>query len=355
MVLSLALLFISCLVMSFFEERLKQRDKIIFCLLLGLGMICVAGMRAVGSTPDTDVYELMYYGKTNVILAKATEPTFTAIASVLNDMSLSVNALFFAYAIISVPIHFAAFWKLSKLPLLTITVYLSYYFMMHEMVQIRVGVAAGLFLLAVYYYVEKRKKMALLFILIAVSFHYSAAAGLIIFLLNDKISRWQKVILYSIIPVGLVIFIAHIDLSRIIPESIVGTKLAIYREMRDKGIEENQAGMPLKYNVLIWMNMVLYYICIIYKDFLTRHCKYVPIAIKLQAVGFFFLLYLSGVSAVLGSRMCDFFSIVSIILWTASVYAFSPLIVGKIVSNLISTFRFVTSIVAYALALLWMH
>ena len=209
MVLSLALLFISCLVMSFFEERLKQRDKIIFCLLLGLGMICVAGMRAVGSTPDTDVYELMYYGKTNVILAKATEPTFTAIASVLNDMSLSVNALFFTYAVISVPIHFAAFWKLSKLPLLTITIYLSYYFMMHEMVQIRVGVAAGLFLLAVYYYVEKRKKMALLFILIAVSFHYSAAAGLIIFLLNDKISRWQKVILYSIIPVGLVIFIAH--------------------------------------------------------------------------------------------------------------------------------------------------
>jgi hypothetical protein len=33
--------------------------------------------------------------------------------------------------------------------------------MMHEMVQIRAGVAAGLFLWAIYYYVEKRKLLAL--------------------------------------------------------------------------------------------------------------------------------------------------------------------------------------------------
>ena len=51
--------------------------------------------------------------------------------------------------------------------------------------------------------------------------------------------------------------------------------------------------------------------------------------------------------------MNDFFSIASIILWSASIYAFYPRIVGIAISNFISTFRFVSSVIAYALALLF--
>ncbi len=85
-----------------------------------------------------------------------------------------------------------------------------------------------------------------------------------------------------------------------------------------------------------------------------KHCKYVNIAIKIQAVAFIFLLYFNGVSKVLGNRMNDYLSIVNIILWTASVYAFAPRIFSKIINNTISLFRFVTSMIAYALSLLWM-
>lgn len=354
MVLSLVLLFISCLFLSFYEERLRQRDKMIFYVLIGVGMIFIAGLRAVGSTPDTESYELMYYGKTPAILAKATEPTFTAIASILNSLSLGVNSLFFTYAIISIPIHLGAFWKISKMPLLTLTIYVSYYYMMHEMVQIRAGVAAGLFLWAIYYYVEKKKKwVALSFVLLGTTFHYSAAVGLVIFFLRDKFPLWQKILLYAIVPVGMVVYFTHIDISRIIPDEVIGTKLALYREMRDKGVEDEQAGWPLEINILIWMNIILYYASIFYSEYLMKHCKYVNIAIKLQAVGFIFLLYFNGVSKVLGNRMNDYFSIVTIILWTASVYAFSPRLVSKLISNTISILRFVTSAAAYALSLLF--
>ena len=353
MVPSLVLLFMSCFFLSFFEERLRQRDKIIFYILIGVCMIFIAGLRAFGSTPDTESYELMYYGKVPALLAKATEPTFTAIASILNSMSLGVNSLFFAYAIISVPIHLGAFWKLSKMPLLTLTIYVSYYYMMHEMVQIRAGVAAGLFLWAIYYYVEKRKGLALLFILLGTTFHYSAAAGLVIFFLRDKLPLWQKILLYAIIPIGLVVYFTRIDILRVIPDEILGTKLLLYREMRDKGIEDEQAGWPLEINILIWMNFILYYASIFYSEYLMKHCKYVNVAIKLQAVGFIFLLFFNGVSKVLGNRMNDYFSVVTIILWTASVYAFAPRIAGRIVNNIISFIRFVTSAAAYALSLLF--
>ena len=354
MVPSLVLLFISCLFLSFFEERLRQRDKIIFYVLIGVCMIFIAGLRAVGSTPDTESYEKMYYGNMPDILAKATEPTFTAISSILNSMSLGVNSLFFVYAIISVPIHLGAFWKLSKMPLLTLTIYVSYYFMMHEMVQIRAGVAAGLFLWAIYYYVERRKALALLFILLGTTFHYSAAAGLVIFFLRDKFPLWQKILLYAIVPIGLVVYFTRIDISRIIPDDMLGTKILLYRDLRDRGIEDEHAGWPLEINILIWMNFILYYASIFYSEHLMKHCKYVNVAIKLQAVGFIFLLFFNGMSKVLGNRMNDYFSVVTIILWTASVYAFYPRFFSKIISNIISSFRFVTSMIAYALSLLWM-
>jgi hypothetical protein len=87
---------------------------------------------------------------------------------------------------------------------------------------------------------------------------------------------------------------------------------------------------------------------------LVKHFKYTSVAIKLQGVGFGFLFFANALSQVVGNRMNDYFSVASILLWTASVYAFTPYIVGKIVNNAISTVRFVTSVLAYGLALLYM-
>lgn len=354
MVLSLILLFLICLSLSFIEERLRSFDRIILYGVLAIAMILIAGLREVGSTPDTDVYCDMYYGKYSKVLESVTEPSFTFISNILNSFSLSVTSLFLTYAIISTVIHLSFFWKFSKFPFLTLTIYISYYYMMHDMVQIRAGVAAGLFLWAIYYYAESKKKIALIFILIGILFHYSATAGLVIFLFSQKLPKWQRILLYAIIPVGFVAYFTNIDIYYIIPEELGGAKLMIYREMREKGLEDEVAGWPLEINILIWMNIVLYCASIYYHEFLTKQCRLVPIAIKVQAAGFFCLFFLNGVSKVLGNRLNDYFSIVSIILWTVSVYAFYPRLISKIISNLISTVRFVTSMLAYALSLYFM-
>ena len=62
MVISLTLIFLASLILSFFEERLEERDKKWLYVILGVAMILVSGMRDVHSTPDSDHYELMYYG-----------------------------------------------------------------------------------------------------------------------------------------------------------------------------------------------------------------------------------------------------------------------------------------------------
>lgn len=353
MVLSLALLFTACMISSFWEERFLQRDKIILYVIFGIAMILIAGLREVGYTPDSLEYENMYYGTGNIIIRKTSEPSFLFISEFLRNLSLGVNALFLTYATISIAVHLPILWKLSRMPLLTLTIYISYYYMMQEIVQMRAGVAAGFFLWAIYYYVEKRKAMTLGCILLGTFFHYSAAAGLLLFVMRDQLPQWEKIVLYLLIPVGLVFYFVDIDLSRLIPEQIGGDKLEAYRSLKDRGIEDDYAGWPLRNNILIWMNMVLYTASIYYSELLAKHCKYVIIAIKVQALGFCFLFFAHGLSAVLGNRMNDFFSIASIILWSASIYAFYPRIVGVAISNFISTFRFVSSVIAYALALLF--
>ncbi|MBR1932365.1 MAG: EpsG family protein [Prevotella sp.] len=352
MVIALVLLFATTLSLSFIEDRLSERDKKVLYAILGFAMILIAGLREVGSTPDSEDYELMYYGKTNKILEAATEPSFALISSFLNSFSLGVNALFLTYALISIPIHLSAFTRLSKLPFLTLTIYISYYFMMHDMVQIRCSVAAALFLWAIYFHTERKEKQALVCILTGIFFHYSATVGLLLFLTKSNIPKWQTYILYLIVPIGLIAYFTNLDISYLVPDEFGGAKLASYRNLKDKGIEDLQAGIRFERNPLIWMNIILYYCCIYFKDSLTKCCKYVPVAIQVQALAFCFLFFIKGFSMVVGNRLNDYFSIASIILWTASVYAFYPQIAGKIISNIISSARFVASILIYALSLL---
>ena len=352
MVISLILLFFTCLSLSFIEDRLTARDKVMIYLILGVAMILIAGLREVGSTPDTIAYEGMYYAKGSKLALMLREPSFNLIVSVLNSFSLGVSALFITYALISVPIHLSALWRMSKFPLLILTIYISYYYMMHEMVQIRCGVASGLFLWAIYYYVENKKKYTLLFILLGTFFHYSAIAGLVIFLFNDKLPQWQRMVLYSLVPIGLAVYFTHFDISIFVPDELGGQRLQKYRELKEQGLEDEQAGWMLETHILIWMNIVLYYASIYYHDYLAKHFKYTIIAIKLQAVGLCFLFFANGLSSVLGNRMNDYFSVVSILLWTGAVYAFQPIFISKIISNVLSTFRFISSILWYALALL---
>jgi len=354
MVINLCLLFIFSSFFALVEGRIAKKEKILLYCIMGVVMILIAGFRDIGSTPDTEAYEDMYLGLYSDILEDITEPSFTLISSALKFFSFSVTSLFLVYAFISVFVHLTVFWKISNLPLMTLLIYLSYYYMMHDLVQIRAGVASALFLWSLYFYVERKKWYSLAFILLGTFFHYSGIVGLTIFLLTDRIEKWHKYVLYSLVPIGLVAYFIGLDLSFLVPEYMGGDKLVFYRDMKDSGLENDLAGWPIQVNVSIWMNIVLFYACIYYHDFLKPDCKYLTIAIKVQAIGFCCLFFLHGVSAVLGNRLNDYFSVASILLWTYSVRGFVPIIAGKIVNILICAIRFVLSMLFYALSLLFM-
>lgn len=350
MVISLIILFLICMSLSLIEERLRDRDKKVLYVLVGVMMILIAGLREPGSTPDSETYEEMYNGTYNEVLQDITEPSFTFISFVLNSMSLGVNALFLTYALISVTIHMAALWKFSKLPFMTLTIYVSFFYMMHDMVQIRCSVASGLFIWAMYFYNQHKKLYTFYCILAGILFHYSAATGFVIFLLDFKIRRWEKIAMYLLIPVGIVAY-SHLDISSFIPESIGGEKLIAYRKLKDMGLDEEQGGYPLKYHLVIWLNFVVFYAALFYEKYLSEKSNYMVLAIKVQAVGFCCLFFLNGVTMILSSRLNSYFSVASILLWTSATYLFAPLQVGKIINSVINFIRFITSMLFFALSL----
>ena len=57
MAISLVILFIICITLSFYEERFIKRDKVIICVLIGIALIFIAGTRGIYDTPDSWEYE----------------------------------------------------------------------------------------------------------------------------------------------------------------------------------------------------------------------------------------------------------------------------------------------------------
>lgn len=350
MEISLVLVFFTTLLLSYYEEQLSKRTALILYVAVGVALVLLAGLREVGSTPDTEAYEDMFTGKYEAITEAITEPSFLIISDILNNMSLGINSLFFTYAIISISIHLSAFRKFSKLPFMTLAIYISFYYMMHDLVQIRAGVASGLFIWAMYFLYEGRRKLSVLFVIIGIFFHYSAAVGFAIFLFKNRMHTWEKNIMYAIIPFGLVAYFINLDISCLIPDGLGGAKLEYYRELKEYGVDEDQAGYPLKYHVVIWLNIFMYFLSLYYHDYLTTKVKYATIALKTQALAFACLFFLNGVSSVLATRLNNYFSVASIFLWSSFVYLFTPLYVGKIINACLSAFRFVVSALFFALS-----
>jgi hypothetical protein len=107
--------------------------------------ILIAGLRPIGLDRDSINYAELIQSTVDVNLLDK-EPAFWIIKR-FNDIFFfgNIHTFFLIFATLGVSIKFLAIKRLSKLPLLSLIAYLSLYFILHEMTQIRAGVAAGLF------------------------------------------------------------------------------------------------------------------------------------------------------------------------------------------------------------------
>ena len=225
----------------------------------------IAGFRPVGLDRDSENYAraVQSFIITHNYNFITIEPSFYLIVNVSKFLFDDVvRGVFILYALLGVSLTLYAIKKNSSFPLLSLIVYSCFYFVLHEMTQIRVGVAGAIFLLAIPDIVNRNLKSFLIKTALATLFHYVAIIMLFIYLINSK---HNKQLFYLFLPlIGILCAITNVgrfflmSIINFLPE-FLGYKINIYLALHEMGIFTEINVFNLYYSSLL----IIYYFAII--------------------------------------------------------------------------------------------
>lgn len=345
----LALFFVTA-VMTLFEDYVGRYKWPVY-VTIGLLLILVAGLREVGIDPDSSNYEYTYLTFDNV-KSGTVEYSFILLSWIFNQITSDVHILFLFYAFWGVTLKLYAITKFGNRIFLAILVYISYYYIMHECMQIRTGVMSGLILLAIVAMGDCQKKKALVLMLIGSFFHASALALLpTLFLSNKEMTRQKKIIWGMVIPVGYLLSIMGFSVLMSLPIDIpyIGEKLSAYQQGTEKGLVVAAANI---FSPIQMLTVLMFYYLLFFERTIQRYDRYYPLLIKYFALGIFFFTSFSFFPVV-AQRLNMLFQIVTIILYADIFYTIRPTWASTIVVMLVGLIYLNYSIPNIGLTLLW--
>jgi hypothetical protein len=302
------------LVSFYFIGKDDKRRNTLFIITAVL-LIGVAGLR--GSHVDRDYVTYVDYlndlgGRSLIML----EPTFFLFSYIALITANPPVTLFLIFAIIGVTLKFKAIAELTEFWFLSIVIYFSYYFLVHEMTQVRIGVCSGILLLAVKDIYNKNIRSFLFKVFIGTLFHYSFLIVIIFYFLNPK--KINRVFFVLLILFSYVIFyggVNTISLLKIVPIYFIQVKIDNYLLLMGDG---NFVDINV-INILMIYRICFMFVLLWKSEFLQTANKYSIIMIKLYSWSLFFLVFLAGMP-VMAFRINQLLCIVEIILWPFLLY-----------------------------------
>lgn len=330
MVILICILF--CLLMIFAvappQKAMLRQWLYILC---GIILFLTAGLRPENSVPDYSTYLNMYAGVQNGgVILSIVEPSFSAISVLVGYIFGHPLFLFLIYAALGVWLKMMAIKDLSEWWFLSLLLYFSTFFILHEMVQIRAGAATGLILMSIKPIYERKLLLFLLIIILAILFHYSAIAALPLWFLPRK--RHYNWFLWGIIPLGYIIYYTQMNLlDFVLPITSIQMKLQHNLAAQASGIFDG---------VSVWgigqiMRISLYYLLLWFHSKLTVCNRYATLLLYMYAIGLF-ITPAFGIAPGISVRLSDLFVVVEIVLVPMLIYIIKPRIVGRLVVIIIA-------------------
>jgi len=300
--------------MMYKKKKIQKNIFIVFIMLL---LVIIAGLRPLGIDHDSLAYAKILNSCISEVSFIEKEPTFWII-DWLNSIIFngSIQMFFVIFAFIGVSLKLYAIRNIATFPLMSILTYISFYFIMHEMTQIRVGVSIALMYIAIIPFLKKQYVIFWLLNLIAFMFHYSAIVIPILFYIAMKIDKKKY---YIFIPffgylLGLSGFIENIIKVNVsLLPNILADKISIYITL----LENNNLEIVNPINLGNIFLLSLYYFHLYFIDFEKKDSLFndtFKFLIKLLGIGFFVLFSMSYLE-VFAYRLSNFlfFSIVVLI------------------------------------------
>lgn len=245
--------------MKSFNLKIKKNTIIYFLFFILLFLI--SGFREVGIDLDSVNYSI-YINKfiqDGWVNLSHIEPSFFIITYISNlTFSNPVLGTFLIYSFLGLGLKFYSIYKYSLIPILSIIIYISLYFILHEMTQIRVGVASGIFLYSIKDIKTKNFSRYFIKFLIAFAFHYTSIIMIpLYFLTSDKINikNYLFLPLYGVLISFTTEFLVEIlfYISNLLPE-LISYKLIKYLTLFNQN-----SGNGMNYFGLYSTTLLIFY------------------------------------------------------------------------------------------------
>lgn len=200
---------------------------------------------------DRDMYRQMYEMGGGDRINRDIEPSFGMLSR------LAPNFLFLLgiYAVLSVSGHIIGIFRNSPNIWLSLLIYLTYTYILHDVVQMRSAVAIGLMLIAVRFITERNWIVYFSMVAVAFYFHYSAIIFVCFYFLPSKhLNKWIWSALLIIGTIGGLMNSQFGYIAKFIPLEIVQNYFESY--MGSKNYEASLIGPVRIFKVLLAIVML---------------------------------------------------------------------------------------------------
>lgn len=225
-------------------------------------------------------------------------------------------------------------FQLSNSFFLSVLLYVSNYYLLHEMTQIRAGVASGILLISLVHIRNRHLGRFFLTILAACFFHYSSIIFFPFYFLSGERIRpafWLLGILISY-----VVAIFHFDILTLLHITSLSPKLQLYASAANDQVFKYTINI---FNYGFIINIIISLLMIWKRKILTEQNPYFPILLKINIISICCFLLLSSLPVFAG-RVSELFAIVQMILYPSLIYIFRQRFVGYIIVIFLSLLSF---------------
>lgn len=325
-------IFIVIAIFSFFDLP-KKEEKIlvfiVFCFLLSL----FAGFRGPLVGKDYTIYQ-EYFDLVPAGISFLSppgfvaEPLYTFIPAFTKLIGLSIVWVFVVYAFLGVFIKGAVIVRSTPFIFLALLVYYSNFFLLHEMTQIRIGVAFGIFLTALPFLYDKKLLRYSCMILLACCFHFSAIIYWAVYFIDHK--KLNKKLYFFLILVIFPIALFKIDPISIMRQLHLGVfteKIEFYYAAMEDGTFDTKINL---FNVFTLINIGLCTLFVWKIELLQLHFKYAVLFVKMYVISLLIFVSLAFMPP-LAFRMKELFEAVQFLLIPQIVYLFKGKYLGRVI------------------------
>lgn len=334
MVFYFTIYFLTILCLFLSSLHTKYKGAIIVCLTLAL--ICIAGFR--GNNVDRDHSNYMDFFQnlvgrpgeyfTNYAVNSFNEPMYYLIPSVFKYiLGINVKYVFMVFAVLGIGLKVKGILKLTDLVFLSLAVYTAHIYWLHDLTQIRSGVASGFLLLCIPEIYNRNLIKFLILVFISTLFHYSSVIILPLYFLKKDSLNVPLYIAVLLVPI--IMYFFQINLFTLFTTMKLGVfsdKLKLYNDLLDQGT----LGKINVFNVIFLIELALCVFFIAKAKTMQLYNKYAILLIKIFSFALAIFVLLSPIP-VFAFRISGLLEVTDVILIPMLIYFIRPQYVAYLI------------------------